>query len=265
MELIDRRWRHCYFVSMETIRAVFFDFGGTLFTYELLAKTHKSTASRLAALIGANADQATDAYKSGMARAGREFSDKSYYLHRDMFTAGVNYAVQSLGKQLDERSVYDFVTWLNGTITDNIVPRSGLSDVLIELRRRNIHVGGASNADIEQFEPMVEALDVRQLFDSLMCSEQVRSCKPHAKFFYHALNQAGCEASEAIYVGDTPMVDIEGAESVGMHAILIEENSNIVFDRGTPRKDQEMIKELPELITYLDKFDAGRSCKLSPE
>ncbi len=83
---------------METIRAVFFDFGGTLFTYKLLAETHRSTASRLAGLIGANADQATGAYKSGMARAGREFSDKSYYLHRGMFTAGVNYAVHSLGK-----------------------------------------------------------------------------------------------------------------------------------------------------------------------
>jgi len=239
---------------METIRAVFFDFGGTLFTYELLVETNNSTAAKLARLVGADADHATDAYRSGMARAGREFSDKSYYLHRDMFAAGVKYAVQTLGRELDEKSVYDFVSWLNFTITDNIVPRDGLYDVLAELRRRNIHVGGASNADIEQFEPMVEALQVRPLFDSLMCSEHASSCKPHAEFFYHALSQAGCEASEAIYVGDTPELDVEGPEGIGMRAVLIEEKSNIVFDRGTSREDQEVIKELPELITYMDKI-----------
>jgi HAD superfamily hydrolase (TIGR01509 family) len=239
---------------METIRAVFFDFGGTLFTYELLVATNTSSAIRLARLVGADADHAMDAYRTGMARAGREFSDKSYYLHRDMFAAGVRYAVQTLGRELDERSVHDFVSWLNSTITDSIVPRDGLYDVLAELRLRNIHIGGASNADIEQFEPMVEALQVRPLFDSLMCSEHAGACKPDAKFFYHALNQAGCEASEAIYVGDTPSVDIEGSEGVGMRAVLIEENSNIVFDRGSSREDQIMIKELRELVTYLDQL-----------
>jgi FMN phosphatase YigB (HAD superfamily) len=248
---------------MQTVRAVFFDFGGTLFTYELLAETQPHTGARLASLIGADADETTDAYSSSMARASREFSGKTYYLHRDMFTAGVNYAVQSLGKELDEQSVYDFVSWLNFTIMDSIVPRASLHEVLLELRRRNIHVGGASNADIEQFEPMVEALGVRPLFDSLMCSEHVGFCKPDARFFRHALDQAGCQASEAIYVGDTPSADIEGPESIGMNAILIEENSNIVIDRGTPRKDQQTIKELPELITYLDRV-SGREPTVWP-
>jgi len=246
---------------METkyaVQAIFFDFGGTLFTYELLAKTHRDTGAKLAAMIGADADETTVAYRSGMARAGREYADKSYYLHRDMFTAGVNYAIQSLGKSLDEPSLYEFVSWLNHNIVDSIVPRAGLHEVLRELRDRGIHVGGASNADIEQFEPMVEALQVRTLFDSLMCSEQVKLCKPDARFFHYALGQAGCEPGAAIYVGDTPGADIEGSESVGMQAILIEENSSIVFDRGIPRKDQKTIRELPELITYLDSNDGDR-------
>jgi HAD superfamily hydrolase (TIGR01509 family) len=241
---------------MDTIRAVFFDFGGTLFTYELFAATQRSAGARLASLIGADTDKATAAYSYGMSRADREFASRPYYLHRDMFSAGVVYAAQSLNKELDEESVYDFVSWINFTIMDTIVPRSGLHEVLEELRRRNIHVGGASNADREQFEPMVEALEVRPLFDSLMCSEDVRSCKPDARFFIHALAQAGCKASEALYVGDTPVADIEGSERVGMHAILIEENSNLVIDRGSPREGQITIKELPELITYLDRRGA---------
>jgi HAD superfamily hydrolase (TIGR01509 family) len=244
---------------METIRAVFFDFGGTLFTFEQFAKAHSSTVSKLAGLVGIEASLVDQAYNSGMARAGREFSGQSYYLHRDMFTAGVNYTLRSLHTELDSQSVFDFVSWINHTITDTIVPRKGLHDVLRELRRREIHVGGASNADIEQFEPMVKALQVETLFDSLMCSEQVESCKPDEKFFKYALEQAGCYASEAVYVGDTPAADIAGAERVGIQAILIEENSNIVMERGIAPEDQKTIKELPELITLLDENDIFES------
>ena len=87
-----------------------------------------------------------------------------------------------------------------------------------------------------------------------MCSEDAQSCKPDGKFFEMALANAGCKAEEAVYVGDTPMADITGGNQAGMHTVLIEETSSLGVDRGAPGEEDMLIRELPELLDYIDSL-----------
>lgn len=238
---------------MAAICAVFFDFGGTLWTYQLVVQFRRESAARLAGLCGVESlEEAVAAYTAGVVQATREFMPRPFYLHRDLFAAAMKHAAAELSKELGDEDAYAQADWATGTLRERISPRPGLHETLQELRRRSLHVGGVSNSDIDDFTTMIDALDVRHLFDSLLCSEEARSCKPDKGIFLEALGRAGCSPEEVLFVGDSPNADIAGAEQVGMRALLIEERSDLAFDRGTAREGQAVIRELPELLDYLD-------------
>ncbi|MCC6383301.1 MAG: HAD family hydrolase, partial [Dehalococcoidia bacterium] len=132
-----------------------------------------------------------------------------------------------------------------------ITPRPDAEVTLLGIRGRGLHVGAVSNADVDQFSWMMDGLGFRHHFDSLICSEEVESCKPDAKIFLEALRRAGCDPHEALFVGDTPDHDIAGAERVGMRTALIIEEGGPGFERGQPKPGQVVIRELREVLELL--------------
>jgi putative hydrolase of the HAD superfamily len=50
--------------------------------------------------------------------------------------------------------------------------------------------------------------------------------KPDPAIFARALELAGCEAAEALHVGDTAVEDVEGARAAGIPALLIDRRSD---------------------------------------
>ena len=240
---------------MSTIKAVLFDFGGTLFTYVRFVAAGPRNAAKLAELLGMDAgDDVAEAYAEGRRRSAEEYMRLPYYLHRDMGVAGAVYAAKALGTSLSAAGAHEFFEFRMEGMGQDIVPRPGMRETLSVLRERGLHVGGASNSDINQFAMMVNALDVRDSFDSLMCSEDAQSCKPDGAFFHMALENAGCRPEEAVYIGDTPMADIAGGNSAGMYTVLIEETSALGIDRGQPGEEDAFIRELPELLAFVDSL-----------
>ncbi|MCZ6707897.1 MAG: HAD hydrolase-like protein, partial [Chloroflexi bacterium] len=69
--------------------------------------------------------------------------------------------------------------------------------------------------------------------------------------FFQALDRAGCRPEETLFIGDTPNMDIIGAEAVGMRGVLIEETTDIAIDRGSADGVQTTIRELPELLDFI--------------
>jgi putative hydrolase of the HAD superfamily len=63
-------------------------------------------------------------------------------------------------------------------------------------------------------------LDAR--VDFVLISEEVGLFKPDKALFEVALARAGVTAQQALFVGDTPSRDIDGARSAGLHAVLID-------------------------------------------
>ena len=57
------------------------------------------------------------------------------------------------------------------------------------------------------------------MFDFVLSSEKAGVAKPHEDIFHQAVNLAGVDKHEVVYVGDDPERDILGALSAGLHAI----------------------------------------------
>jgi putative hydrolase of the HAD superfamily len=87
--------------------------------------------------------------------------------------------------------------------------------------REKYRLGIVSNAQ-EAFTP--EELDVyglREHFDVIVLSSQVKLKKPNPAIFHAALEKIGVGASETVFVGNDLAADIMGASALGMKTILI--------------------------------------------
>lgn len=94
--------------------------------------------------------------------------------------------------------------------------RSGL-----KVLREKYRLGIVSNAQ-EAFTP--EELDIyglREHFDIIVLSSQVKLKKPNPAIFQAALEQIGVAPKEAVFVGNDLTADIMGASAMGMKTILI--------------------------------------------
>jgi HAD superfamily hydrolase (TIGR01549 family) len=96
---------------------------------------------------------------------------------------------------------------------DDVLP------TLADLRSRGLRLGLLSNTarDLDAFV-VHHALEV----DAVLTSRVHGKTKPHEAIFRRMLELLGVSAAEAAMVGDTPEDDIEGAESIGIRAVLID-------------------------------------------
>jgi FMN phosphatase YigB (HAD superfamily) len=68
---------------------------------------------------------------------------------------------------------------------------------------------------------ILDAAGVRDLFAAIVVSDQIGWRKPRPDIFHHALEAAGAEPAETLFVGDKADLDVAGAHRVGMHAAWI--------------------------------------------
>jgi HAD superfamily hydrolase (TIGR01549 family) len=91
--------------------------------------------------------------------------------------------------------------------------------VLEELREAQLKIGLVSNGirDLTEFVSH-HRLDV----DAIVDSRSHGRVKPHPTIFQAALDLVGVAPADAVMVGDSLEEDIEGAQALGMRAILID-------------------------------------------
>jgi HAD superfamily hydrolase (TIGR01509 family) len=62
---------------------------------------------------------------------------------------------------------------------------------------------------------------LRELVDEVVVSAVVGAAKPDRAIFEAALAAAGCEAPEAVHVGDSAEADVGGARAAGIRPLLL--------------------------------------------
>jgi putative hydrolase of the HAD superfamily len=82
--------------------------------------------------------------------------------------------------------------------------------------------------------------------DVIVTAEDVGADKPDPPIFLAALERAGVDASEAVYIGDQYETDIVGARGVGIKPILIDR-----YDLMPEVSDCPRIHSLSEVVQYL--------------
>jgi FMN phosphatase YigB (HAD superfamily) len=86
-------------------------------------------------------------------------------------------------------------------------------------------------------------------FDLILISEEIGQRKPHAAIFEAACRALQIRPVEAIFIGDSPPIDIAGAKGVGMGAIWLNRSGEIL-DPSIPPPDHivERLDEIKDIL-----------------
>jgi len=96
--------------------------------------------------------------------------------------------------------------------------RAGAGAALHAIRTAGALTGVASNFD-QRLPGLLEALEIAMLLDLVWTPADCGAQKPAPAFFRGALAALGTSADDAVYVGDDPEADLEGARAAGLVAI----------------------------------------------
>jgi HAD superfamily hydrolase (TIGR01509 family) len=210
---------------MRRHRAVFFDFGGTLFSYRPMRRSTVRLIGEAVQRLGIDVDLgvAARAYGGASQRAFAEHLPRPYFLHRDVFHAAFGH----FAAQFEREASRELLDWFHEAqrrqVLEEFRLREGARDVVSTLRSSGLHVGIVSNIDDDYLEPMLARCGLDALVDAWTSSEQAASCKPDPGIYRVALAKAGVDPADVLFVGDSREQDIAGARALGMETALIVE------------------------------------------
>jgi len=236
----------------QQVRAVLFDFGGTLFDYADLARAQLDTLQALARRLGIDDDPGAlaTAHRRAAGRVFREYLPRRYYLHEHLFGDTVRETGRELGRELSEEDVAFWFSEQFRNRARDFRLRDGVVGTLQALRDRGLHLGIVSNIDDADLHHLVDLGGLRPHFDSLLSSEAAESCKPDPRIFDVALERAGCAPGEALFVGDTIAQDVVGANRRGMRSVLLWHRDDKRPPEGEERP-HHVVRRIPDLLDLL--------------
>jgi putative hydrolase of the HAD superfamily len=101
------------------------------------------------------------------------------------------------------------------------VARDGMLETLTTLHTQGIRLGVVSNGAAQRQQPKILHLQIRPYLSTVVVSGAVQIEKPDPRIFALALSEVGCLASQAWFVGDHPVNDVQGAAAAGLRAIWL--------------------------------------------
>jgi len=101
----------------------------------------------------------------------------------------------------------------------------------------------------------VRKLGFSLYFNCILVSDDVGWRKPHPRIFEEALKRLNKNVEQAVFVGDNPTEDIQGAKAIGMKAIFIPSQSFTIEDaEKAPQPPDLIINSLCELPKVLPEI-----------
>ena len=119
-------------------------------------------------------------------------------------------------------------------------------ETLERLKRRAVILGVISNFDSRLFR-LLDGFGLTHFFDPIVISTQAGAAKPEGTIFTQALVRHDLTPAQAMHVGDSYEMDIEGARGAGLTPVLIDRRAE-----PSQTKDYLSVRSLLELPTILD-------------
>ena len=127
----------------------------------------------------------------------------------------------------------------------------GIPEFLLEARKYFTLVVITNGPELSQV-PKVATVKLAEYVDHIIIGGQEPEQKPARSIFEKALKLAGCEAHEAIHVGDSLATDIAGAHNSGITSIWIQHQQPLDAELGIdPHHTVLHPNEIPALIREL--------------
>ncbi len=223
-----------------TVRAVVFDWGGTLTPWHTI---ELADAWRACGFGDEPAAALVAAEDTLWARA-RE-TQRSGTIDEVFSAAGVRTGPAELAAY--------YAWWEDHTLTDPDV-----RPLFEALRERGLKVGVLSNTlwPRTEHERVFRRDGVADLIDAAVYTSEIEWTKPHPLAFQAALDAVGGVAPEdAVFVGDRPWDDIAGAKGVGMRAVLLPHSAIPRHQQGPVQGVPDaVIKRLADLLPLVDSW-----------
>jgi len=242
---------------------VIFDFDGTLMdSFRCRELAHIEVANILADY---EKEQGYTINKEAMVALiydiDREMSAKLIYDRKVWFSEAVKrYCTQAL--KMPGRVLSEAVLSYWNTIVKSSLPYPGVVDLLVSLKMKNMHLGMVSDTDgLKGMKYQRICLSgLVGFFDAIVVSgEDTKETKPDKHPFIKICGLLKIAPASCVYVGDNPVVDVAGAEQIGMKTILIR-NSTANFHETKFKADyilaRERFSELELLIGKLLRIDS---------
>lgn len=121
--------------------------------------------------------------------------------------------------QLDDALARRLFEHFLATYEGLCVPSENTAAALRELRQRGLKLGVITNGPGPLQRRKLAALELDRSFDAILVSGEEGVRKPDAEIFRRALARLEVEAHEAMFVGDHPVADVEGAHRAGLLAV----------------------------------------------
>ncbi|GAA5511386.1 phosphoglycolate phosphatase [Deinococcus carri] len=198
------------------VQAVLFDFDGTLTDY-VAADLAALAALRLLACPHADPEsfvnRAVDEIMAFHARVEAGQSDPLRMDHERLTRTLAAYDVSCTAGHLAHYAA----ALLVGTM-----PSPGALELLTALRARGLRLGLLTNAyDGPAQRQRVAACFPEGPFEAVVVAGEVGALKPDPRPFHALLGAMQVEPGEAVYIGDSPGHDVQGALAAGLRAVLV--------------------------------------------
>jgi 2-haloalkanoic acid dehalogenase type II len=141
------------------------------------------------------------------------------------------------------------VTQTNWELEEDAVP------TLKKLVENGYRLGIVSNAgDDVDVQQLARKFGITQFFDFILTSAACSYRKPHERIFELALANWYCPPNEAVMVGDNLDADVRGAQNAGMYGIWLNRRADPKTedrDRIQPNANLSLLSELPAVLDRL--------------
>lgn len=142
--------------------------------------------------------------------------------------------------------------WFFDGCSHLLCPAPGITEAVRVLSQRYA-LGVITNGNDAIQRRKFGYLGLEDYFSVFVSSERAGCFKPEPAIFELALAEAGVAAGEAVFVGDTPSVDIAGARAAGMRPVWLSQ-AGAFLGPGDPLPDATIrhFGELPGVLLNLD-------------
>lgn len=223
------------------IRAVIFDFGETLATGKLDAKSYRQQLLAYIHSLGYALSEKTlaktlDGMLATLMKARKENRELTFeeLYSRVLVKLGIN-------------PTEEVLSHIHGLYAENftVEPVPRVTEVLQTLYGR-YKLAVISNAMSQLPRLALEKAGLTKFFQLIIISRDLGIRKPDPKIFKYALKKLGVKPEETIHVGDSMEQDVVGAKNAGIKSVWIKNKEEPILEE--PNYTISSITELPKII-----------------
>jgi len=158
----------------------------------------------------------------------------------------------------EDSDVADAHTDFYGPFLHELQPFDGAAELLRATKKAGLAVVLATSASAKEAQHLRDALDADDAIDEVTSKDDVQESKPDPDIVQTALDKAGLDPAQALFVGDT-VWDVEAARRAGLDCVA-------VLSGGIPEhdlRDAGAVAVYRDVKHLLDEFDSSPLAKLA--